>query len=206
MTSVSLERHDADYRPMEDPVAFEAIEHHDDLLVWLKAYARDARREWLLDVRLDLVEWTVSTRARRRAAAVKRPVIDAAVVGEPLDWADIAGAEGRPLPCTLSLTWDAAMEFTREEWTATLRHELIHVEQYQHCGTTGHGPAFKRRACELDTDVHCRTFADPTWTFHCRDCDRVVARRYRDCPFAREYETYRSDCCEAGLRKESGGD
>lgn len=188
---------------MDPAVEYDAIDSHDDLLAWSRAYCRDARREWLLDVRLDLVEWEVSTRARRRAAAVKRPVVAGAAVGEPIDWASVPDADGRPLPCTLSLTWAAFREFAREEWASTLRHELIHVEQYQHSGTTGHGPAFKRRANELDTDVHCRTFASPRWRFRCRECETVVARRYRDCPFVREYEQYRSDCCGARLGKET---
>jgi len=186
---------------MDAPVAFDAIADHDDLLAWSRAYCKHARREWLLDVRLDLVEWAVSTRARRRAAAVKRPLLDDATVGEPLDWDAVPGSDGRPLPCTLSLTWDAFSAFAREEWAATLRHELIHIEQYQHSGTTGHGAAFKRRAREVETDVHCRQFADARWTFSCVACGAVVARRYRDCPFVREYEQYRSDCCGAGLRR-----
>jgi len=190
---------------MDAPVTFDAVDDHDDLLAWSRAYTRHARREWLLDVRLDLVEWAVSTRARRRAAAVKRPVIDDATVGDPLDWDSVPGSDGRPLPCTLSLTWDAFREFSREEWASTLRHELIHVEQYQHSGTTGHGPAFKRRAAELETDVHCRTFTEARWRFLCSECESVVARRYRDCQFVREYERYRSDCCGASLTRVTGG-
>lgn len=186
---------------MDPPVDFDAIEAHDELIDWSRAYCKHARREWLLDVRLDLVDWDVSTRARRRAAAVKRPVIEDATVGEALSWADVPGADGRPLPCTLSLTWAASESFSRDEWASTLRHELIHVEQYQHCGTTGHGARFKRRAAELDTEVHCRTFAEPAWIFHCRACESVVARRYRDCPFVEEYDRYRSDCCGARLER-----
>ncbi|NLV09988.1 transcription elongation protein SprT [Halomicrobium mukohataei] len=186
---------------MDAPVEFDAIDDHDDLIAWSRAYCKHARREWLVDVRLDLVEWTVSTRARRRAAAVRHPQIDDATVDEALDWDAVPAADGRPLACTLSLTWDAFREFSQAEWASTLRHELIHVEQYQHCGTTGHGAAFRRRAETLDTEVHCRTFADARWTFQCRTCGTVVARRYRDCPFVREYDRYRSDCCGDRLRR-----
>lgn len=184
-----------------DSLAFDAIDDHDDLLAWSRAYCRHARREWLLDVRLDLVEWTVSTRARRRAAAVKRPRLDDSTVDQPINWDDVPGADGRPLPCTMSLTWDAFREFSRSEWAATLRHELVHVEQFQYSGTTGHGAAFKRRAREVDTEVHCRSFADARWRFLCEQCERVVARRYRDCAFVREYDQYRSDCCGAALSR-----
>lgn len=177
------------------------IDTRADLIDWSHAYAREARREWLLDVRLDLVEWEVSTRARRRAAAVKRPRLDGASVGEPYDWDEIPDADGRPLPCTVTLSWDAFEAFAREEWQSTLRHELVHVEQYQRFGTTDHGTQFERRAEELATEIHCRTFADPTWTFYCESCDAVTAHRYRACKLVREYEHYRSSCCDAPLRR-----
>ncbi|WP_158854998.1 SprT-like domain-containing protein [Halorhabdus sp. CUG00001] len=179
--------------------AFESIDSHDELIDWSRAYAREARREWLLDVRLDLVEWTVSTRARRRAAAVKRPQLPDATVGEPINWDDVPDSDGRPLPCTVALTWDAFAEFSRSEWASTLRHELLHVEQFQRFGTTDHGAAFRRRAQEIETDMHCRSFATPEWLFRCGDCGRAVARRYRDCQFVAEYEQYRSECCWAPL-------
>ncbi|MCU4801295.1 SprT-like domain-containing protein [Halobacteria archaeon HArc-gm2] len=185
---------------------FDEIASHDALVDWSRAYAREARREWVLDVRLDLVEWEVSTRARRRAAAVKRPRLDDASVGDSYDWDAVEGSDGRPLPCTVSLTWDAFDEFSRAEWQSTLRHELVHVEQYQRFGTTGHGKQFKRRAEEMDTEVHCRTFAEPKWTFYCESCDEVTAHRYRECKLVREYDRYRSNCCEAPLRRTSSGD
>jgi len=185
--------------------AFGAIDDHDDLLAWSRAAAREARREWSLDVRFDLVEWTVSTRARRRAAAVKRPRVSGATVGEPIDWERVPDSDGRPLPCTITLTWAAFETFSRAEWATTLRHELVHVEQFQRDGTTDHGPAFQRRAREVETEVHCRTFATPEWLFRCDACGREVARRYRACPFVREYGQYRSSCCEASLVRERPG-
>lgn len=188
------------------PTDFDAIESHEGLVAWSRAYAREARRERLLDVRLDLVEWEVSTRARRRAAAVKRPRLDDASVGDTYDWETVQNSGGRPLPCTVSLTWDAFQEFSREEWQSTLRHELVHVEQYQRFGTTGHGKRFKRRAEDLETDVHCRAFAEPNWTFYCESCDEVTAHRYRECKLVRQYECYRSNCCEAPLRRTATGD
>ncbi len=185
---------------------FDAVESHDELVAWSREYAREARREWTIDVRLDLVEWEVSTRARRRAAAVKRPRLDDASVGDTYDWEAVDGADGRPLPCTVSLTWEAFEEFSREEWRSTLRHELVHVEQYQRFGTTGHGRRFEARADDLDTEVHCRTFAEPKWTFYCESCDEVTAHRYRECKLVRQYERYRSNCCEAPLRRTKPGD
>ena len=171
----------------------------DDIVAWSREYCREVRRARGVDVRFDLVEWTVSHRAKRRAAAVKRPKLPDATVGEPYAWDAVEGADGRPLPCTLSLTREAFDAFDRAAWTSTLRHELIHVEQYQRDGTTDHGVAFRERAAELDTEVHCRTFAEPKYVLTCEACDGLVARRYRDCKLVRERERYRSDCCGAGL-------
>jgi predicted SprT family Zn-dependent metalloprotease len=188
---------------MAEP-GYDEITTHDDLLAWSRTYAREVRREWVVDVRLDLVEWEVSTRAKRRAAALKRPKIPAADVGAEIDWeraetADGRRADGRPFPATVSLTWSAFEAFDRAGWESTLRHELIHLEQYQRFGTTGHGSAFETRADELDTDVHCEVFTDPEYVVRCRDCEGVVAYRYRECKLVRRADEYRSSCCDASL-------
>ncbi|WP_436924238.1 SprT-like domain-containing protein [Halosimplex amylolyticum] len=187
--------------------AYDEIATHEDLVGWSRDYCKDVRREWLVDVRFDLVEWEVSTRAKRRAAALKRPKIPEAEVGTPIDWESTTAAggrraDGRPFPATLSLTWDAFDAFDREQWESTLRHELVHLEQYQHCGTTDHGSAFKARARELDTEVHCETFSDPKYVLRCAECDALVARRYKDCKLVRRAEEYRSSCCQAALAVE----
>jgi predicted SprT family Zn-dependent metalloprotease len=189
---------------------YDAVETHDDLLAWSREYCKAVRREWFVDVRFDLVEWEVSTRAKRRAAAVKRPKIPGAEVGVEIDWdvTETAGgrdAEGRPFEATLSLTWDAFEAFDRAEWESTLRHELVHLEQYQRFGTTGHGPAFRARAEDLDASVHCSVFTDPKYVLRCRDCDALVARRYRDCKLVNEADSYRSSCCGASLSVEEPG-
>ncbi|MFB6307849.1 MAG: SprT-like domain-containing protein [Haloarculaceae archaeon] len=190
-----------------DAPRYDEIDSHEGLIAWSRAYCKRARREWLVDVRFDLLEWAVSTRAKRRAAAVVRPKIPEATVGEPIDWgrattADGRTAEGRPFPCTMRLTWDAFETFDRAEWEATLRHELIHVEQYQRFGTTGHGSAFKARAEELETTVHCSTFATPKYVLRCGACDGTIARRYRECKLVRRHDEYESACCGASLRCE----
>ena len=178
---------------------YDAVETHDDLLSWSREYCRRVRRGRGVNVRFDLVDWEVSTRAKRRAAAVKRPKVPGATVGERYDWDGLETAAGRPLPCTVSLTWAAFAAFDREEWEATLRHELVHVEQYQRDGTTDHGAAFRERAADLETEVHCPAFAEAKHVLTCVDCGDVVARRYRDCELVSRRERYRSNCCGAGL-------
>lgn len=184
-----------------DVPAFGAIDTQTDLLSWSRAYARTVVAATAVAVDLAHVDWEVSTRAKRRAAAVLHPRIEAGSAGAPLDWATCEhGNGGDPPRCTVRLTWDAARTFDRAEWARTLRHELVHVEQFQRTGATGHGPGFRDRAETLDTAVHCERFADPKYRLDCRDCGSVVARRYRDCKLVRRHEEYRSSCCGAPLR------
>lgn len=186
------------------PPTYGDVTTHEELVAWARAYAREVRREWGVDVRLDLVEWEVSTRAKRRAGALKHPKITETTVGIPLDWdraetADGRRADGRPFPATVSLTWGAFEAFDRDAFASIVRHELLHLEQYQHSGTTNHGTAFKSRAADLDTEVRCQTFTEPAYVLRCADCEGLVARRYRDCKLVRRADEYRSSCCGAAL-------
>ncbi|MDS0300471.1 transcription elongation protein SprT [Halogeometricum sp. S1BR25-6] len=166
---------------------------HRELVAWSAAYCGRAAEAFGFEVDLSRVEWEVSTRAKRRAAAVKRPAVEDATVGTPRSW------NGRVPTCTVSLTWAAFESFSRTEWTATLRHELVHVEQFQRFGTTDHGDRFERRASAVDAPVRVRRFADAAYVLSCTDCGQVVARRYRDCKLVRGHETYASSCCSAPL-------
>lgn len=197
----------------DDPLFFDDLVAREDLVEWSRRYCDHAVRRHDLDVDLARVDWTVSTRAKRRAAAVERPRLQDAVVGEPYDWAGSelpdggasdgdGGGEDGPPQCTMSLTWAAFEAFDRAEWTAVLRHELVHVEQFQRFGTTDHGRRFRRRARAVDATLECRTFATPKYRLHCDDCGGVVARRYRDCDLVRNHRRYASNCCRANLRIE----
>ncbi|SDR01818.1 SprT-like domain-containing protein [Halopelagius longus] len=184
---------------------FETVGSHEELIAFSRDYCEYAVSEFELSVAFSRVSWEVSTRAKRRAAAVKRPKVSETAVGDPIDWSErptVAEDGGAPT-CTVSLSWRAFESFDYEEWTATLRHELVHVEQFQRFGTTDHGPAFRRRAAALDAPVRVRHFATPAYLLTCTDCENVVARRYRDCKLVREYESYVSSCCGASLECES---
>ncbi|RDZ62150.1 transcription elongation protein SprT [Haloferax sp. Atlit-12N] len=184
------------------PGGYDAIETGDELVSWSRTYCRHAASQYEFDVDLHRVRWEVSTRAKRRAAAVKTPNIDDAEVGEPRRWTGTSSqsVELDIAPtCTMSLSWRAFESFDRGEWTATLRHELVHVEQFQAFGATDHGPAFKRRAEAVDAPVRVRRFAEPKYTLTCEACGADVAYRYRECKLVRESSAYRSACCEAPL-------
>jgi hypothetical protein len=185
---------------------FEGVAGHDALIRASARYCERARSAFGFDVDLSRVSWEVSTRAKRRAAAVKRPKVPDAAVGDPLAWRDRPehrAEGGGPPDCTVSLSWRAFEAFDADEWAATLRHELIHVEQFQRFGTTDHGPAFKRRAEAVDAPVRVRHFAAPAFVITCTRCETVVARRYRDCKLVREVRSYVSSCCDAPLVCES---
>jgi predicted SprT family Zn-dependent metalloprotease len=189
--------------PDETPpdVAFDAATTDSQIVAWSRRYAERAGRSYDLDVDLDRVEWTVSTRAKRRAAGVKHPRVADASVGEPIDWSasSVAGAAATPPTCTISLTRAAFEAYSRTEWAETIRHELLHVEQFQRFGATDHGEWFRRRSEAVDAPVSCRRFATPAYRLTCRGCGEVVARRYRDCKLVREHDRYRSNCCGAAL-------
>lgn len=187
----------------DSPLAYEDISTHEQLIEWSRAYAAHASGTHDMAVDLERVDWRVSTRAKRRAAAVRQPRIPNAAVGTPIDWSTVAAERGQdrssPKRCTMVLTWGAFEEFAQAEWAKTLRHELIHVEQFQRFGATNHRQRFKRRAERLDTTVHCRAFTTPKYLLTCRECNGTVARRYQECKLVRQSDRYRSQCCGAGL-------
>lgn len=205
LTVTESRRLSPDDKPEESPTvrALAHAETHEELILGSRAYCREAAREYDIDVTFSLVDWEVSTRAKRRAAAVKRTKIPNAEVGTPINWESAADRLGRSVDdlqnCTLSLTWAAYEAFDSGEWTATLRHELVHIEQFQRDGTTDHGSAFEERAIAVDATVKCPPFADPKYLLTCAACESVVGRRYRDCKLVREHDQYRSSCCGADV-------
>lgn len=194
------------------PPAFADLERPEDLLAWSRSYAARAVDVHDLAVDRSLLEWEVSTRAKRRAAAVRHPNLPDAAVGRPIDWpaavdahggayAERTGREPEGLRrCTVVLTKAAAEAFDRGEWQRTIRHELVHVEQFQAFGATDHGPAFEGRARELAAPVTCPRFAEPSYRLNCRACGDVVGHRYRASAVTREPDRYRSSCCAAPLK------
>lgn len=180
-------------RPCETPEA---------LLAWAESYAADVVAERDLDVDLARVEWEVSHRAKRRAGATISARVPDAEVGEPVDWDEVAVDPD----CTVRLTWRAYQELGHEAMAATIRHELVHVEQVQAYGTTGHGAAFRERAAALDAPVHCESFTPARYLLTCEACDELVARRYRRSKLVRRHDEYRSRCCGAALSLERNAD
>ena len=151
--------------------------------------------EFDFDANLDRnVEWRVSGRAKRRAAAVQHPRIPGAVVGEPTDWERVRRERTDALErsrfddvraCEIVCSRRAVDAYDEAEWRRTLRHELVHVEQFQRFGATGHGAWFRQRADAVDTENHCPAFHRGRYLVRCRDCREVRFDRCRECETTR---------------------
>lgn len=201
------------------PVPYAAVETDEELIGYSTAALRRAVADYPVDVDLSRVrEVTVSSRAKRRAAAVSYVPVPDAAVGERPDWAAVHDAHADRLrdtdyedfrECRLRLSRRAFEAFDEVEWNRTLRHELVHVEQIQAYGTTGHGPAFYDRCGPLSTTRHCPSFHVGRYRIECRDCGATCYDRCRRCKLTRIAESpvsdqrrrvAPSDCCEAYYR------
>jgi hypothetical protein len=150
-----------------------------------------------MGVVLDGVRWDTTARAKRRAAAVRRPQVPGAQVGVPIDW-DETPFERCP-EVTLVLTLAAATTLAPTVWDGVLLHELVHIEQFQQYGVTDHGPAFRSRAAAVDAPLTVPRFATPRYVLRCSVCETTVAERYRRSTVVSERHRYRSGCCDAPL-------
>nr|WP_255359155.1 SprT-like domain-containing protein [Haladaptatus sp. R4] len=81
------------------------------------------------------MDWEVSHRAQRQVGVTKYDPTTEAI--------------------TISLTWTAYEHHGREQFSATVCHELIHAWQYHELGTTDHSVTFTRWTDTLDTSGHC---------------------------------------------------
>lgn len=145
----------------------------EDLSLWASRYAREVP----LAVDLDPVEWTVTTRAKRRAGLCRY--------------------DGDSGAITIRLTWPAFEAFGPERFRGVIRHELIHAWEYQTAGNAGHGERFRRQADRLDVSVRCPTFTTGRLRLVCEDCDWTVGR-HRACPSVTAPDQRR--CGECGGR------
>lgn len=125
------------------------FESHESLLRWARGYAHVVD----IDVDLDVINWAVSTRAKRRAGACLYDRVTGGI--------------------TIRLAWRAAEAFTLSELKAVVRHELVHAWEYQQFGEAGHGPRFKQQAARLDVETRCPRFAEGRLLLACENaaCD-----------------------------------
>jgi SprT-like protein len=62
---------------------------------------------------------------------------------------------------TIALTWTAYVYHGWEQFSSTVRHELIHAWQYHEFGDADHGAMFTRWIDRLETSQYCERFTTP---------------------------------------------
>lgn len=90
-------------------------------------------------------------------------------------------------------------EWGWEKFTTTVRHELIHILQYQDTGSGDHGARFKRIANKIDCSVHCESFTDAKYQLHCDNCGEKVGERHQKCKIVKMPHRYSTKCCGANI-------
>ncbi|WP_458208971.1 SprT-like domain-containing protein [Haladaptatus sp. NG-SE-30] len=59
------------------------------------------------------------------------------------------------------MTWKADEQHEWEQFSSTVRHELIHAWQYHEFGDVDHGSTFARWTDRFDTSQCCERFESP---------------------------------------------
>nr|WP_255767687.1 SprT-like domain-containing protein [Haladaptatus halobius] len=99
------------------------------------------------------------------------------------------------------MTWDAYDSHGWEQFSSTVRHELIHAWQYHEFGEADHGRTFARWIDILDTAQYCERFRSPNWWVICEDFGGQLAR-YQRSKVVKHPETYSCGECGGSLRVE----
>jgi len=166
---------------IESRYAVDEAASDEQFLAAAKLYAREIVARFGLSVSVSALSWAVSTRAKRRAGAVKH-------------------REGSPE--TVSLT---RQYFETKGWSsmaAIVRHELIHVHLLNEMDDGGHGEQFHALAEELHAPRHCERFAEPSWWVVCTGCPTRIPR-YRRSKLVTHPEEYACGNCGGGFRVET---
>jgi SprT-like protein len=154
-----------------------------DLLDRVQAHAANVAAEYFPNLPVDTIEWEISKRAKRQAGATKY--------------------DPAPDEITISLTWDAYDSQGWEQFSSTVRHELIHAWQYYEFGEADHGRTFARWIDVLDTSQYCERFRSPNWWVICEDCGGQLAR-YQRSNVVKHPEKYSCGECGGSLCVEEG--
>jgi predicted SprT family Zn-dependent metalloprotease len=136
-----------------------------------------------LDIDLEAVRWTVSDGAKRRAGSTR-----------------VADREAGRL--VVDLNWSAYETLGWADFRGVVRHELVHVWQFQRGGAMDHGPTFRRKADEVDAPRHCEQFTEPRYRLTCATCGTGGMGRHRRSKVVKHPDRYgHRDCdCAHGLR------
>ncbi|ELY44367.1 SprT family zinc-dependent metalloprotease [Natronorubrum sulfidifaciens] len=157
----------------------------DELVARARIHAREVIDDHSLEIDRDALEWTVTTRARRRAGACR--------------W------DGDREVATIVLTRQAYEAYEWPTFAGVVRHELVHAWEFQRFGESGHGPRFRDLAATLDAPRHCQRFAVPRYVLRCLedDCD-WRAPRHRASKPVKAPDQYRCGVCGGSYEVEHG--
>lgn len=145
-----------------------------ELTARARAYAHEVVQgdEWPItdaDVDLSAVEWRTSTRMESRHGHA--------------GW----GRRAEVCEYYVHLSEKSYRLGGWEKVAETVRHELVHVWQYQNDRPSGHGPSFRRWVDPLELEGRRSTYArdEPfaywRYPFYCPACEAVVGGRHRYC-------------------------
>jgi hypothetical protein len=117
-----------------------------------------------------------------------------------------AGNDKRGRGYFMRFAWGAYQKWGwGEEVEATIRHELVHIRQFQEDGANpGHGMTFKTWADKADAPRHCKKFTEWKYLLFCTECGQQTGGRLRKSKVVTNPEdtNYISPCCRAELRSE----
>jgi len=133
-----------------------------------------------VDIEVDTaaIQWEISERAKRRAGCCRY--------------------DARTDRVTIVLTWEAYREMGWEQFSETIRHELVHAWEFVQFGESGHGPRFREKAAEIDAPRHCEPFTEGRLRLVCTEegCDWGPDRHRASKPVKYPDSGYR--CGECG--------
>lgn len=180
-------------------IAYSDISSEEDLITYTQQYAARAITQYDLDINYArITHWDVTAQTEGLDTAIKCANIEentpagiTTQIGDTTDWnyltthtdlidhtennEDLPFDDARNVAVTLS--WSLYETLDEQEWQETIRHELIHVEQYQQYGEITHGLVFSMRAEELNTTNNCQKIYDGQYLLVCSDCGEVITDR-----------------------------
>jgi len=126
------------------------------LLDRAQQHATNVATEHFPSLPVKAIDWEISHRAQRQAGVTKYDPATEAI--------------------TIALTWTAYEQHGWEQFSSTVRHELIHAWQYHEFEEADHGRTFEQWTDILDTTQHCERFKPPNWWLICEDCSERLPR------------------------------
>lgn len=88
--------------------------------------------------------------------------------------------------------------YQRKDWETiqqTIRHEAIHIFQYQEYGNGGHGRIFRKWADKFGCTQYAEERAEkPKYTIHCPECGKI-GEKSRACKTTKHIERYHCQNC-----------